>query len=165
MVRKMGKVSANCSEMELESQLDEESKYISIIIQHKKYSHIVIFGYITFGYFVNICFMVGFFINNIVLNEFRSDVYIIHVFYALLPVDERTRSGRIISTILQFLYTEILLLFVLCWDTLVLASMISLIGQLKALHVRCNHALDSLNEEVHLINIVNCHKHYLTIIK
>lgn len=162
---KWEKAIKTISQIELESRLDKTSHYMPILILYKKYTHIVIFGYSAIGTFINVCFTGGLIINNLVLNEFRSEVYVIHLFYALLPVDESTRSGRFISTILQMLYSETALVFILCWDTLVLSSMIFLIGQLKALRVRCVHTLNNLKIDDNLRNIVKCHKHYLSIIE
>lgn len=156
----------NFHEIERKLIKDATPSQYALLVTYRKYCNAVIVIMLLAFIFVNIPFVLFFIVTKLILADFSKPLKITENLYnALLPIDVTTKNGRYISGILQVLFTEVSAMYLLSWDMMVLIGLMFYVGQIKSINLRSIHLLDHKEEDICLRNIVQCHQHYIQIIK
>lgn len=134
--------------------------YLPILIKIRGYCTKFVVYYISLAIFINLIFIATYMVNNMIVPYLIDNFEIILLFHAYLPFDESVGLGRNVSTLLQMLYFETSVVYVVGWDVFLLSLMMFLIGHFKALRLRCALAVES-REDISLCNIAECHQQYV----
>lgn len=153
------------AEIEEYSLKDKKSKYKSMVLMYRKYSHIFVIVFWISVIIIHVAFMGIFWPNYLLLDATKVNMKQINIFNVWLPIDEYTLKGRIVSGILQTIFIDITAVYIISWDTLAMSCLIFFIGQLKALRIRCVHLLEDPSEDMCMDSIFKCHQHYLKIVR
>lgn len=153
-------------ELEKESTSNPNAKHTEIIVRYRKYCHWIVYGFCVTCVCILLIMFYYYWIKNILIFDDSALLEpISYIFNASLPFNQNSRAGRYGSAILQTLFGFLAPTHTVCWDSLVLSTMILLAGQLRALRVRCVHALDSEHEEVCWKNLLACYHQHVAILK
>lgn len=160
--KKWENIIENISIMENESSPEDD--YTEIVVQYKKYCHFVTYLFNIVAASLISLIILTFWTSNIFFQNSDNVKYIV-IYKILLPFDDSTFHGQVMSMILQSVYTVVTTSYVCCWDGLIITLMVFLAGQFRALRQRCVSALNIDNELICLQNIAKCHKHFMDIIQ
>lgn len=141
---------------------ENDETYKQILIKYQRYSRLITYVFLTFGYLCFMIFFVSYWIIDVIC--YQESRPIIKVFDVYLPFDDTSTFGRYASATFQTIFAVVALVYVIGWDTMVMSSMMFFSGQFKALKVRCAHALDSKNDEVCLWKLYKCHQTYVNLL-
>lgn len=154
--------------IEKETLSDPNAKYVPTIRKFQKFDNLFVKCFWCFYTGLDVVYIPFFWIFNVFLLDLNTidehDIVTYNVFNFLLPFDVMTFNGRFVNAFLQFLLLQITAVHVVAWDAVILSIVICLTGQLKALRLRCIHALDDPREELCIENLTKCHRHYLRIL-
>lgn len=152
------------TEMEEEATENENSAHAIIVLKYRKYCHWVVYIFWVACGPIVIFMFVTYWLKDVKLSaDFNEPMP--HIFHAWTPFDQRTWFGRFVSALLQTIFGLSAPLHTCSWDSLVMSSMMFFAGQLKALRMRCAHALDEVDDDIRFKNLSKCHQHHINILR
>lgn len=154
--------------IEIESTTEKNASHVTIVEIYKNYCHCFTVIFCVFYICLLVIYNANFWITYLIIPlleppEFREPFKCL--FCSWVPFDENTVCGRYISGFLQTFFGIFAVLYSMIWDLIIVSIMIFIIGQLKALRMRCVHALNTNNEEEILKNLIKCFKLHILIIR